>query len=49
MTTEQLEIASTSALHDRLELLERERAAASLSGLSEDARYITTGTRNGRQ
>ena len=40
MPTEQLQIASTSALHDRLELLEQERAAASLSGLSDDARYV---------
>ena len=40
MTTQQLETTRTSALHDRLTQLEQERAAASLSGLGRNARYM---------
>jgi hypothetical protein len=40
MTTHELETTAVATLHRQLELLERERAAASLDGLTGNARYM---------
>ncbi len=39
MTTDELTSASPAALRQQLELLERERASAALSGLAENDLY----------
>jgi hypothetical protein len=40
MTTHELETTSVAALRHQLELLERERATASLDGLTANAHYM---------
>ncbi len=40
MTTNELTTASTAAIREQLELLERERATAALSGLADNDFYM---------